>query len=47
MFIKKLESSTQTIKIGVVGKYTQLLDAYKSLISALHHAAILMKLKLI
>ncbi len=33
----QLEKAVEPLKIGIVGKYVQLLDAYKSLIEALHH----------
>ncbi len=42
----KLGATSQSLKIGIVGKYTQLLDAYKSLIEALNHAAIAHGVKL-
>ncbi|CAH57831.1 CTP synthetase [Ehrlichia ruminantium] len=38
--------STKTITIAIIGKYIKLLDAYKSLIEALEHAAIHNKTKL-
>lgn len=34
-FVEKLENTTQTVKIGLVGKYVQLPDAYKSIIESL------------
>jgi len=36
----KIANSVKTVKVGVVGKYIKLLDAYKSLIEALTHASI-------
>jgi CTP synthase len=38
--IKKIENSKKEIKIAIVGKYTKLSDAYKSLVEALEHACI-------
>ncbi len=38
--VEKYEKLTDTIKIGVAGKYTQLKDAYKSILEALFHAGI-------
>ncbi len=37
-FIKKLESPAKQVNIGLVGKYTELVDAYKSIIESLIHA---------
>lgn len=37
-FIRKLETPRKTIDIGLVGKYVELVDAYKSIIEALIHA---------
>ncbi len=37
-FIEKLESPTHTIEIGLVGKYAELVDSYKSIIESLIHA---------
>ena len=39
-FNKKLSSKKNTIKISIVGKYTHLKDAYKSLNEALIHASV-------
>ncbi|QGR02202.1 CTP synthase [Ehrlichia ruminantium] len=39
-------TATNTITIAIIGKYIKLLDAYKSLIEALEHAAIHNKIKL-
>ena len=39
-FNKKLNSKKNEIKISIVGKYTHLKDAYKSLNEALIHAAV-------
>lgn len=38
-FVEKLESATQEVRIGIVGKYVQLPDAYKSIIESLIHAS--------
>lgn len=38
--INSIENSKEKVKIGIVGKYVQLLDAYKSLIQALAHGGI-------
>ena len=38
-FIDKLEHAEKTVKIGLVGKYVELQDAYKSINEALFHAA--------
>ncbi len=37
-FLNKLKSAKKTIRIGLVGKYVELPDAYKSIIEALNHA---------
>lgn len=37
-FIRKLESPAKQVNIGLVGKYTELVDAYKSIIESLIHA---------
>ncbi|MFT3739214.1 MAG: CTP synthase [Breznakibacter sp.] len=37
-FLNKLKNATQTVTIGLIGKYVELADAYKSIIEALHHA---------
>ncbi len=37
-FIEKLESPKKQVEIGLVGKYVELLDAYKSIIESLIHA---------
>ena len=39
LFVEKLENATQTVKIGLVGKYVQLPDAYMSIIESLKHAS--------
>ncbi|MBA2505309.1 MAG: CTP synthase [Thermoleophilaceae bacterium] len=36
--VKRYDSATQPVRIGLVGKYIQLEDAYLSVIEALHHA---------
>ncbi len=38
-FLTKLKSATKIVNIGLVGKYVELTDAYKSIIEALTHAA--------
>ena len=38
-FIHKMDNATETVNIGVVGKYVELQDAYKSISEALFHAA--------
>jgi len=38
-FVDKLKSAQKSVKIGLVGKYVELPDAYKSIIEALIHAA--------
>jgi CTP synthase len=38
-FLSKLENAKDEIKIGLVGKYVQLQDAYKSIMESLLHAA--------
>ncbi|MEZ5314675.1 MAG: CTP synthase [Chlamydiales bacterium] len=38
--IKKVKKTKETLTVGIVGKYLQHQDAYKSLFEALHHAAI-------
>ena len=37
-FLKSLQLQTKSIKIGLVGKYIELLDSYKSILEALNHA---------
>ncbi len=37
-FLKKLEAPKSTVDIGLVGKYVELVDAYKSIIEAMIHA---------
>jgi CTP synthase len=39
--VKRVEQASAPVKIGIVGKYTQLSDAYMSVIEALHHAGAL------
>lgn len=39
-FLSAMKSCTETVKIGIVGKYTSLPDAYLSVIEALHHAGV-------
>ncbi|MDR0810762.1 MAG: CTP synthase [Paludibacter sp.] len=38
-FLAKLEGATKQVKIGLVGKYVQIPDAYKSITESLTHAA--------
>lgn len=38
-FVEKLENATEEVRIGLVGKYVQLPDAYKSIIESLLHAS--------
>ncbi|MBD5215756.1 MAG: CTP synthase [Bacteroidales bacterium] len=38
-FVRRLDSATETVTIGLVGKYVELQDAYKSISEALLHAA--------
>jgi CTP synthase len=38
-FVDKLKNAKETVKIGLVGKYIELPDAYKSITEALIHAA--------
>jgi CTP synthase len=44
--VYNVENPTDTIKIGVVGKYTDLIESYKSLDEALRHGAIANQVKL-
>lgn len=37
-FLNKLQNPTQTVKIGLIGKYVELKDSYKSISEALVHA---------
>jgi CTP synthase len=37
--VEKLENATEVVRIGLVGKYVQLPDAYKSIIESLLHAS--------
>ncbi len=37
-FIRRLESPKSTVSIGLIGKYVELVDAYKSIIESLIHA---------
>jgi len=37
-FVEKLKNPSGSVKIGIVGKYTDLLDAYKSIMEAFIHA---------
>ncbi len=38
-FLNKLQTATEVVKIGLVGKYVELPDAYKSIIESLIHAS--------
>ena len=38
-FVEKLENATEVVRIGIVGKYVQLPDAYMSIIESLKHAS--------
>ncbi|MFW5754834.1 MAG: CTP synthase [Marinilabiliaceae bacterium] len=38
-FLNKLHAAKKTVRIGLVGKYVELADAYKSIIESLIHAA--------
>ena len=38
-FVEKLENAKEEVRIGLVGKYVQLPDAYKSIIESLIHAS--------
>ncbi|MDP4277740.1 MAG: CTP synthase [Bacteroidota bacterium] len=39
-FLDKLKKATKPVRIGLVGKYAELSDAYKSIIESLNHAAV-------
>lgn len=39
-FVNKQKEAKETLRIGLCGKYVQLHDAYKSVIEAIHHAAL-------
>ena len=39
LFVEKLENAKREVRIGLVGKYVQLPDAYKSIIESLIHAS--------
>ena len=38
-FLHKLDGATEVVNIGLVGKYVELQDAYKSINESLFHAA--------
>ena len=38
-FLTKLQTATEIVRIGLVGKYVELPDAYKSIIESLIHAS--------
>jgi CTP synthase len=44
--VERMHNSTQSVKIAIVGKYTQLGDAYLSVVEALRHGAIANDVKL-
>ena len=44
-FLKKLKNPKKTIEIGLVGKYTELKDAYKSISESTIHAGALLECK--
>ncbi len=44
--IFNFENPLREVRIGIVGKYTELIESYKSLDEALHHAAVANQLKL-
>ncbi len=46
-FVEKLENAREEVHIGLVGKYVQLPDAYKSIIESLNHASAYNNRKLI
>lgn len=50
-FLNKMNNATKVVRIGLVGKYAELPDAYKSISESLHHAAVyndrILKLELI
>lgn len=45
--LTKINKAEQEVRIGIVGKYIKLSDAYKSLIEALHHACVEQEHKLV
>lgn len=45
--VERMQTSTQEVKIALVGKYTQLGDAYLSVVEALRHGAIANGVKLV
>lgn len=45
-YIERFESPKHTLKIGIVGKYSSYVDAYKSLAEALQHASVQNEAKL-
>ncbi len=44
-FVWKLKNSTKTVKIGLVGKYIELKDSYKSIIESFTHAGAMNEVK--
>ncbi|PIP93224.1 MAG: CTP synthetase [Bdellovibrio sp. CG12_big_fil_rev_8_21_14_0_65_39_13] len=45
--VHNIEHPLREVRIGIVGKYTELIESYKSLDEALHHGAIFNQLKLV
>ncbi len=45
--VHNFENPLHKVKIGIVGKYTELVESYKSLDEALHHGAFSLQLKLV
>ena len=43
--LHNIKHPTNTVKVGIVGKYTDLIESYKSLDEALHHGAIFSQLQ--
>lgn len=46
-FLNKLKNPTKTIKIGLIGKYLELQDAYKSILESFIHAGAFLQIKVI
>lgn len=44
-FVDKLKNPKKTVKIGLIGKYVELQDAYKSIVEALIHAGVMNECK--
>jgi CTP synthase len=45
VFLHKLKNSDQTVNIGLVGKYVELQDSYKSILESLTHAGVANEVK--